>query len=165
MERRKLLGSFFGAALVPQECYATKSLLPGKTSELTEHAADRLERAKEFMHGLHLHIDGDPPDFLYQAGIVTQLGLTAFLFEKGLTDDWCKTQIGMDIEKALLAANRFGLELNCGRMGEFTRLLGPYGRWRRPFSAELPDPGVIQVGQASEDVRRMMEHIEKVLGR
>src|SRR3546814_19235265 len=65
-----------------------------------DYAAARFRNAREFMGGLEAHALQDHESFLYSAGIVTQLGLTAYLFGKGLTDDWCRERIGLDVEKA-----------------------------------------------------------------
>src|SRR3546814_20975567 len=75
------------------------------------------------------------------AGSVTQLGLTAYLFGKGLTDDWCRERIGLDVEKALAFANHLGLVCNCPRIAVLVQLLGNYGQWRKPSVADLPDIG------------------------
>src|SRR3546814_1536310 len=81
-----------------------------------DYAAARFRNAREFMGGLEAHALQDHESFLYSAGIVTQLGLTAYLFGKGLTDDWCRERIGLDVEKALAFANHLGLGCNCPRI-------------------------------------------------
>src|SRR3546814_15189196 len=91
------------------------------------------------MGGLEAHALQDHESFLYSAGIVTQLGLTAYLFGKGLTDDWCRERIGLDVEKALAFANHLGLGCNCPRIAVLVQLLGNYGQWRKPSVADLPD--------------------------
>src|SRR3546814_13620192 len=47
-------------------------------------AAARFVRAQEFAAGLYRYVGGDVGDFLYHAGIVSNLGLTAYLFNRGL---------------------------------------------------------------------------------
>src|SRR3546814_18554114 len=84
------------------------------------------------MGGLEAHALQDHESFLYSAGIVTQLGLTAYLFGKGLTDDWCRERIGLDVEQALAFANHLGLGCNCPRIAVLVQLLGNYGQWRNP---------------------------------
>src|SRR3546814_15247385 len=49
-------------------------------------AAARFVRAQEFAAGLYRYVGGDVGDFLYHAGIVSHLGLTAYLFNRGLDD-------------------------------------------------------------------------------
>src|SRR3546814_12449498 len=90
------------------------------------------------MGGLEAHALQDHESFLYSAGIVTQLGLTAYLFGKGLTDDWCRERIGLDVEKALAFANHLGLGCNCTRIAVLVHLLGNYGQWRQPSVPDLP---------------------------
>src|SRR3546814_7017053 len=102
-----------------------------------DYAAARFRNAREFMGGLEAHALQDHESFLYSAGIVTQLGLTAYLFGKGLTDDWCRERIGLDVEKALAFAHHLGLGCNCPRIAVLVQLLGNYGQWRKPSVAEI----------------------------
>src|SRR3546814_1913041 len=50
-----------------------------------------------------------PHDLLYQAGIVAQLGIGAYLLDLGASDDWCRQRIGLFVDKALAIANEAGL--------------------------------------------------------
>src|SRR3546814_6811601 len=95
MERREFLGSSLGAtAVVPN------LLLPAflSTESISrnipdDYAAARFRNARELMGGLEAHALQDHESFLYSAGLVPQLGLTAYLFVKGLPVDWCRERI------------------------------------------------------------------------
>src|SRR3546814_3737572 len=118
MDRREFLGSSLGATAVVPNLLLPAFLSPESISRNIpdDYAAARFRNAREFMGGLEAHALQDHESFLYSAGIVTQLGLTAYLFGKGLTDDWCRDRIGLDVEKALAFANHLGL----GRSEEHT---------------------------------------------
>src|SRR3546814_610197 len=88
-------------------------------------AAARFVRAQEFAAGLYRYVGGDVGDFLYHAGIVSHLGLTAYLFNRGLDDAWCRDRLGLDVAKTLAFANHLGLGCDCNRMAELAALLGP----------------------------------------
>src|SRR3546814_21004903 len=47
-----------------------------------DYAAARFRNAREFMGGLEAHALQDHESFLYSAGIVTQIGLTAYLLDR-----------------------------------------------------------------------------------
>src|SRR3546814_19338307 len=101
-----------------------------------ESAASRCVRAQEFAAGLYLYVGGDVGDFLYHAGIVSHLGLTAYLFNRGLDDAWCRDRLGLDVAKTLAFANHLGLGCDCNRMAELAALLGPYGQNGRASCGE-----------------------------
>ena len=126
-------------------------------------AAARLARAQEFASGLDRHAARNVGDFLYHAGIVSQLGLTAYLFDQGADDEWCREKLGLDVAKALAFANHLGLGHDCERMTDLARLLGSYGQWRRPFEADGPDASAIQPSTAAIDVARLIERVERRL--
>src|SRR3546814_1556818 len=90
MDRREFLGSSLGATAVVPNLLLPAFLSPESISRNIpdDYAAARFRNAREFMGGLEAHALQDHESFLYSAGIVTQLGLTAYLFGKGLTDDW-----------------------------------------------------------------------------
>src|SRR3546814_16512188 len=115
------------------------------------------------MGGLEAHALQDHESFLYSAGIVTQLGLTAYLFGKGLTDDWCRERIGLDVEKALAFANHLGLGCNCPRIAVLVQLLGNYGQWRKPSVADLPDVSSLRPREVSADVATLFDQVQRDL--
>src|SRR3546814_15821197 len=55
---------------------------------LQGRGADRFERAEEFYRGVAAGLYRHPHDLLYQAGIVAQLGIGAYLLDLGASDDW-----------------------------------------------------------------------------
>jgi hypothetical protein len=105
---------------------------------LQGRGADRFERAEEFYRGIAAGLYRDPRDLLYQAGIVAQLGIGAYLLELGASDDWCRQRIGLFVDKALAIANEAGLNHRQPDMLELARLLSPYGQWRGPLAADMP---------------------------
>src|SRR3546814_14352506 len=86
-------------------------------------AAARFVRAQEVAAGLYRYVGGDVGDFLYHAGIVSHLGLTAYLFNRGLDDAWCRDRLGLDVAKTLAFAHHLGLGCDCNRMAELAALL------------------------------------------
>src|SRR3546814_20123379 len=92
-------------------------------------AAARFVRAQEFAAGLYRYVGGDVGDFLYHAGIVSHLGLTSYLFNRGLDDAWCRDRPGLDVAKSLAFANHHGLGCACNRLGDLAAFVGLLGRW------------------------------------
>src|SRR3546814_20326739 len=90
-----------------------------------------------------------PHDLLYQAGIVAQLGIGAYLLDLGASDDWCRQRIGLFVDKALAIANEAGLYHRDPAMLELAGLLSPYGPWRGPFAAALPAIATINTSRVS----------------
>jgi hypothetical protein len=161
MERRVLLGSFLGTAIAPDQLRVKVNAAGSRFWINSEaEASARFERALEFKNGLERHVAGNQADFLYHAGIVSQLGLTAYLFGHGITDDWCRERIGLNVEKALAFANHLGLGCNCPRIAVLVQLLGNYGQWRMPFLPELPDVSRLQTGPLTKDVIRLIDQVE-----
>ena len=101
--------------------------------------AHRYERAEEFFRGLSAGLYRHPRDLLYQAGIVAQLGITAFLLERGASDEWCRQHVGLYVDKGLAIANGWGLDHRHPEMLALARHLSPYGVWRQPGAADLPE--------------------------
>src|SRR3546814_13824305 len=99
---------------------------------------------------------GDVGDFLYHAGIVSHLGLTAYLFNRGLDDAWCRDRLGLDVAKTLAFANHLGLGCDCNRMAELAALLGPSGPWRWPHGCDLPDLYAVRPATSGMGVVRVL---------
>src|SRR3546814_18614900 len=110
---------------------------------LQGRGADRFERAEEFYRGLSAGLYRDPRDRLYQAGIVAQLGIGAYLLELGASDDWCRKRNSLFIDKGLAIANQAGMNHLPTDIVHFGQLLSPYGKLRGPFGAHLPTTGTI----------------------
>lgn len=125
--------------------------------------ADRLERAEEFYRGVAAGLYRDPRDLLYQAGIVAQLGIGAYLLELGASDDWCRQRIGLFIDKALAIANQAGLNHGHPDMVELAELLSPYGQWRVPFAAELPTTAAIDGVRVSATLNDLLGSVRRRL--
>lgn len=160
MHRRKFIAGLVGSATLPYTSMAWPSTLPDTALRADRtFAAARLTRAFEFYQGLDLHREEQIPDFLYHSGIVTHLGLTAYLLDHGITDDWCRQNIRLDVGKALCLANRLDLEMHCQRTENLAQILSPYGQWRRPIEIDLPKPFQIDRVQAVRDIRQLLDHV------
>ncbi len=160
MHRRKFLAALGGSAALPYTSISWPSALPAlATGGDISFAAARLERAFEFYRGLDLHHEERLADFLYHSGIVTHLGLTAYLIEQGVTDDWCRQNIRLDVRKALWLANSLDLGIHCQRTSHLAQILSPYGKWRRPIAVDLPKPGRLDRAHATSDIKQLLEHV------
>jgi len=125
--------------------------------------ADRFERAEEFYRGLAAGLYRDPRDLLYQAGIVAQLGIGAYLLELGASDDWCRQRIGLFVDKALAIANQTGLNHLQPDMAELAQLLSPYGQWRGPFGTDLPSIEAIDPLRVSATLEDLLVTVRRRL--
>lgn len=125
--------------------------------------AHRYERAEEFFRGLAAGLYRDPRDILYQAGIVAQLGITAFLLERGVSDDWCRQQLGLHVDRALAIANRLGLDHRRPEMLALAGHLSPYGVWRQPGAAELPKTVPLDPRAVSAALRNLLVSVRPTL--
>lgn len=123
----------------------------------------RYERAEEFYRGVSAGHYRDTRDLLYQAGIVAQLGVGAYLLELGVTDDWCRKRIGLFVDKGLAIANEAGLDHRHPDMDRLAQLLSPYGQWRDPFPSELPKIGEIDVERVSATLEDLLETVRRRL--
>lgn len=130
---------------------------------LQGRGADRFERAEEFYRGLAAGLYRDPRDLLYQAGIVAQLGIGAYLLELGASDDWCRQRIGLFVDKGLAIANQAGLDHRQGDMVQLARLLSPYGQWRDPFAADLPTIGALDPLRVSATLAELLDVVRRRL--
>ena len=130
---------------------------------LQGRGADRFERAEEFNRGVAAGVYRDPRDLLYQAGIVAQLGIGAYLLELGASDDWCRQRIGLFVDKGLAIANQAGLNHRHPDMVHLAQLLSPYGKWRGPFVADLPTIGAIEPLRVSATVDDLLEAVRRRL--
>lgn len=164
MERRVLLGAFASSAIFAGELIGQSAIGSIHHANFNEQACARFSRAQEFMSGLGHHMTGRPEDFLYHAGIVIQLGLTAYLFGRGVSDEWCRDRIGLDVEKALGFANHLGFGCDRSQMGALARLIGDYGQWRRPFTPPLLVTNLVQPWKVSAELGRLLELV-RVQGR
>ena len=123
---------------------------------LQGRGADRFERAEEFNRGVAAGLYRDPRDLLYQAGIVAQLGIGAYLLELGASDDWCRQRIGLYIDKALAIANQAGLNHLQPDMAELAKWLSPYGQWRGPFAIDQPSIEAIDPFRVSATLQGLL---------
>lgn len=127
----------------------------------TGRGADRLDRAEEFFRGMSAGVYRDQRDLLYQAGIVSQLSIGAYLLELGASDDWCRRSIGLFVDKGLSIANDAGLDHRSPDMTKLARLLSPYGQWRAPFVTDLPDLGGIACGELTKTVAELLDAVRR----
>lgn len=130
---------------------------------LQGRGADRFERAEEFYRGLAAGLYRDPRDLLYQAGIVAQLGIGAYLLERGASDDWCRQRIGLFVDKGLAIANLAGLNHRQFDMVQLAQLLSPYGQWRGPYAADLPTIGTIDPRRVSATLEELLNVVRRRL--
>jgi hypothetical protein len=115
---------------------------------------ERYRRAEEFMSSLAPEAPGDWPDFLYNAGIVTQLALSSHLLDAGFSDDWCARHIGLNVARSLAYANATGLGHACARTRRLAHVLTPYWKWNRRSLADTPQPN--DGGFTREEVRSLL---------
>lgn len=130
---------------------------------LQGRGADRFERAEEFYRSVAAGLYRDPRDLLYQAGIVAQLGIGAYLFELGASDDWCRQRIGLFVDKALAIANEAGLNHRHPAMLELAGLLSPYGQWRGPFAADRSAIETIDASRVSATLNGLLGTVRRRL--
>lgn len=130
---------------------------------LQGRGADRFQRAEEFYRGVAAGLYRDPRDLLYQAGIVAQLGIGAYLLELGVSDDWCRQRIGLFVDKGLAIANQAGLNHLQPDMVQLARLLSPYGQWRGPYAADPPTIGAIDPLRVSATLAELLEAVRHQL--
>ena len=130
---------------------------------LQGRGADRFERAEEFYRNVAAGLYRDPRDLLYQAGIVAQLGIGAYLLELGASDDWCRQRIGLFVDKALAIANEAGLNHRHPAMLELAGLLSPYGQWRGPFAADRSAIETIDASRVSATLNGLLGTVRRRL--
>lgn len=123
----------------------------------------RYERAEEFYRGVSAGHYRDTRDLLYQAGIVAQLGVGAYLLDLGASDDWCRERIGLFVDRGLAIANEAGLDHRQPDMVRLAQLLSPYGQWRAPFPFELPKIEVIDAERVSATLEDLLETVRQRL--
>lgn len=123
----------------------------------------RYERAEEFFRGLATGPYRDPRDFLYQAGIIAQLGITAYLLERGASDEGCRRNLGLYIDKALAIANGWGLDHRRPAMFALASHLSPYGVWRQPGAANLPRVVGLDPQDVSETLSKLLASVRPAL--
>ena len=123
----------------------------------------RYKRAEEFFSGLSSGPYRDRRDLLYRAGIVAQLGITAFLLERGATDEWCRQHVGLHVDKALAIANSWDLNHRHPDMLVLANHLSPYGVWRQPGAADLPRAVVRDPQDVSETLSKLLASVHRAL--
>lgn len=126
----------------------------------------RLRRAEEFMLSLGPGAPGDWQDFLYGAGIVSQLALSSHLLDVGFSDAWCARHIGLYVARSLAYANASGLGLECAETVRLAQVLTPYSKWNCRSFADGPRPhdGGFAQEQVRALLRNLMNHVGCVTG-
>lgn len=99
----------------------------------------RYYNAETFFHRVEGGAITARGDLLYRLGIVQQLALSSWLYEVGLTDDWCRLHIGLRIVKSLGYANATGFEYHHPDANLLAAILTPYGKWRAPSACKTHD--------------------------
>ena len=159
LSRRRLMGA--GGGLLSTGIIPVADNMCDWGRSLKGRGADRLDRAEEFFRGLSAGVYRDERDLLYQAGIVSQLGIGAYLLELGASDDWCRRRIGLFVDKGLSIANEAGLDHRSPDMERLARLWSPYGRWHAPFVSDLPDLGGIAHGDLTKTVAELLGTVRR----
>ncbi|MCC4252781.1 hypothetical protein LL251_10190 [Sphingobium naphthae] len=137
-----------------------------RTRERRRLSRVRYHRAEAFMphrwreYGMGRH------DFLYRAGIVAQLGLSAHLLDVGFSDTWNARHIGLRVAKSLAYANATGFGHDCPEMARLALVLTPYCRWNTPrlFGEPEPDDGGFSPEQAMPLLRALLDRVHAITG-
>lgn len=126
---------FFGPWQLPRTShvrFATDSepVLLRRSSEGRALSKARLDTAEEFFAGVEEGRIRSRGMLLYNAGIASQLALSAHLLDVGFPDDWNARNLGLNVARSLACANATGLCCDDPQMIHFAERLSPYGKWR-----------------------------------
>ena len=73
----------------------------------------------------------------YGAGVAAQMGLTAYLLDRGFDDHWCARNVGLRITTALDWANATGLNHANPSICRLATVLTPYWKWGRFWNSDF----------------------------
>ncbi len=137
-----------------------------RTREGRDLSRTRYRRAEEFMLGLDPGAPGDWPDFLYAAGIVTQLALSSHLLDVGFPDAWCARHVSLHVARSLAYANATGWGYDCPETARLTNVLSPYWKWNHLHLVDgsHPDDGGFSAGDVRRLLHGLMDHVRQVTG-
>lgn len=124
----------------------------------------RYHNAESFFLGIERGIVRHPHDQLYQAGIVSQLGISSHLFDVGFTDQWCARHIGLNVTRSLAYANASGFGFELTEFDLLAAILSPYGRWRFPQPSEQVEALPFTPEQIRTLTRALLDHVHHVTG-
>ncbi len=175
--RRTLMGAFVAtsAALVPAsptretlqrefDAWDDRPIILKRTRQGQRDSRFRYEHSEHFFLSIENGFIVDRFDFLYQTGIVMQLGLSAHLFDVGFTDDWCRDYIGLRIAKSLGYANATGFDYRDPDTNLLAAVLTPYGKWRAPAPWDDHDDGPFTTDEMRKITRALLDHVQRVTG-
>lgn len=97
----------------------------------------------------------------YGAGVAAQMGLTAYLLDRGFDDHWCARNVGLRITAALDWANAAGLNHANPSICQLAIVLTPYWKWRRFWNSEIlrsADCG-FKPGEVRAIIDNLLDHI------
>jgi hypothetical protein len=124
----------------------------------------RYHNAESFFLGIEQGIVRDPHDWLYQTGIVIQLGLSSHLLDVGFADRWCARHIGLSIARSLAYANASGFGFELAEFDLLAAILSPYGKWRFPQTCDRAEDLLFTPEKIRMLTRVLLDHVHHVTG-
>lgn len=126
----------------------------------------RYHNAEHFFHAFDGRFPYTHRDYLYRAGIVTQLAISSHLLDIGFPDEWCARNIGLRVAHSLAYANATGFDHHCAEMARLATVLNPYWKWNHTHCYDKPEPddGGFSVEQIAALLRALLDHVRAVTG-
>lgn len=124
----------------------------------------RYHNAESFFLGIEKGIVRHPHDWLYQIGIVLQLGLSSHLLDVGFPDQWCARHVGLNVARSLAYANASGFGFELAEFDLLAATLSPYGKWRFPQPREHAEDPPFTPEQIRMLTRALLDHVHHVTG-
>lgn len=126
----------------------------------------RYLNAEHFFHAFDGRFPHTHREYLYRAGIVTQLAISSHLLDIGFPDEWCARNIGLRVAHSLAYANAAGLNHHCPEMARLATVLNPYWKWNHTHCYDKPEPddGGFSVEQIAALLRALLDHVRAVTG-
>lgn len=126
----------------------------------------RYHNAEHFFHAFDGRFPHTHREYLYRAGIVTQLAISSHLLDIGYPDEWCARNIGLRVAHSLAYANATSFDHRCPEMARLATVLNPYWKWNdaRRGNNPVPDDGGFSVAQIAALLRALLDHVRDVTG-
>lgn len=121
----------------------------------------RFRNAIASLEAIDPDTDRIDPTLYYGAGVAAQMGLTAFLLDRGYDDHWCARNVGLRITTALDWANAAGLNHANPSICRLAIVLTPYWKWRRFWHSRFlrgADCG-FKPGEVHTIIDNLLDHI------
>lgn len=146
--------------------YGDKPVKIKRTKEGRALSCHRYHVAEEFLPERISTINADWQNYLYRAGIVSQLALSSHLLDVGFPDDWTARHIGLRVAKSLAYANATGFGHECTDMARLAGILTPYWKWNqvRLFGEPEPDDGQFTIGQVHHLLCTLLDRVHDITG-